>query len=1159
MFIDTMWFKAKNARRKTPCLCASVFVLLFFIGCAPKPNLAELFQNPPAEAKPWVFWYWMKASVSKEGITADLEAMKEAGIGGAYLMPIQGEANPPLFEPSAPQLSPLWWEMVKHALAEADRLGLKIAMHASDGFALAGGPWITPDLSMQKVVWADTVIDGSHPIDARLPQPETKEDYYKDIACFAIPVTDAVQNSFVQKPKVTCSLKGINASFLVERGDTQTFRSEDSCWVQYAFGQPFTCRNITIHTNGNNYQAHRLWVMTSNDGKTFTTHTRLESPRHGWQDTDADVVHAIAPVTANYFRFVFTKDGTEPGAEDLDAAKWKPTLKINAIELSSQPRLHQFEGKAGLVWRISPSTTSQQLPDSLCVPSSQIIDLTGKVSADGRLNWQAPAGKWRILRMGHTSTGHTNYTGGAALGLEVDKFNPDAVRLQFDKWFGEALKQAGPDLAKRVLTTFHVDSWECGSQNWSPVFAAEFQKRRGYAIMPYLPLLAGIPIDNATVSEKVLRDVRATIAELVQDNFYNVLKDKCQTAGVNFTAESIAPTMVSDGLLHYGLVDIPMGEFWLNSPTHDKPNDMLDATSGAHIYGKPIVQAEGFTTVRMDWSEHPAMLKALQDRNYALGVNRLVYHVFAHNPWMDRRPGMTLDGVGLYFQRDQTWWKPGGEWVRYAQRCQALLQQGKPVADVAVFIGEDLPRRSVLPDRLIETLPGIFGKERVAAERLRLANAGQPVTDQPNGVSHSANMALPADWTNPLNGYAYDSFNPDALLRLAKVVDGRVVFANGTSYGVLVLPNVGRMIPNSQWMSAAVATKLLQLVNEGATLIIGPKPTEATDRDEVAVKQMKQTVDAIWEGQFLADQSVSGTLLIKTMGKGKVVKAPYLSADFSAFGIEPDLRAFGGNDEPVQRIAYTHRTDEDFDIYFVSNQMDSARVINLSLRVDGRVPELFDAVTGEVRTAKSWMMENGRTHLPIKLEANGSLFIVFRNATTAKQLSEGKNWDEPKERFTLKGPWQVQFDAKLGGPADVLLTDTLFAWNQMADNRIRYYSGSVVYQTEFTWGEESVNGRCYLNLGRVANIAEVSLNGKPCGVAWTAPYRVDITKALRKGTNQLEVTITNTWANRLMGDQLLPEAERITRTTAPFRLAGKPLNEAGLLGPVAIEEEAVSY
>ncbi|RYF71143.1 MAG: DNA-binding protein, partial [Cytophagaceae bacterium] len=619
------------------------------------------------QAKPWVFWYWMQGAVSKEGITADLEAMKAAGIGGAYLMPIKGVTNPPLMTPTTEQLSPRWWEMVRHSMQEAKRLGLEMGMHVSDGFALAGGPWITPELSMQKVVYSSVQVKGGQNVAFVLSQPTTNEGYYKDIKVLAFP---AVTPANLAVPKITTSRPGVNPQFLVNRGSKESFKSDTTCWVQYAYDQPFTCRSLLIRTGGNNYQAHRLKIDVSDDGVTFRSVGRLQPPRHGWQDTDADVTHAIAPTTARFFRFTYDKSGSEPGSEDLDAAKWKPSLKLVGLELSAEPRINQFEGKSAAVWRVSDRSTSAQIADSQCVPLNSIIDLTAKLGKDGQLNWDVPAGNWTILRIGHTSTGQTNATGGAGKGLECDKFNPAAITLQFNSWFGEAQRQIGSDLSKDVLKLFHVDSWECGSQNWSASFADDFKKRRGYDLLPYLPVMAGIPVESAERSEQVLYDVRRTVAELVVDTFYKTLANLARQKGVTFTAESVAPTMVSDGLAHYKLVDIPMGEFWLNSPTHDKPNDMLDAISAGHIYGKNIIQAEGFTTVRMAWNEHPGMLKTVQDRTYALGINKLVYHVFTHNPWLNRKPGMTLDGVGLYFQRDQTWWKPATAWVDYATRCQ---------------------------------------------------------------------------------------------------------------------------------------------------------------------------------------------------------------------------------------------------------------------------------------------------------------------------------------------------------------------------------------------------------------------------------------------------------------------------------------------------------
>ncbi|MDB5146963.1 MAG: DNA-binding protein, partial [Mucilaginibacter sp.] len=638
------------------CLC-----FLVFRGMAQqhklspkKDGLEEAFLHPPELAKPWVFWYWMQGAVSREGITADLEAMRQAGIAGAYLMPIKGPAKPPFITPSINQLSPEWWAMVKFTMQEADRVGLKLAMHDCDGFALSGGPWITPELSMQKVVWSKTEAEGGKTYHDTLPVPQHYKNYYKDIEVLAYPLLPGEgQSSYDEHPKVTTSLPNTDVQYLAEKGNTKSFTSNESCWLQVEFEKSFTCRSLIIHTAASNYQSQRLLLEVSNDGKNFRSLGRLEPPRHGWQDGDAEITNAIEPTTAKYFRFTYDKNGSEPGAEDLDFAKWKPTLKLSGIELLAEPRVHQYESKNGEVWRLSKRSTEAQLPANLCVEKNKVIDLTDKLSADGILNWVAPAGRWTIIRIGHTSTGHTNATGGGGIGLECDKFNPEAAKMQFENWFGEAIKQVGPDLAKRVLKIFHVDSWECGSQNWSPVFAAEFKKRRGYDLLPYLPLMAGVPMESAEKSEKVLADVRQTIAELLVDNFYGTMAKLAHEKGCTFTAESVAPTMMSDGMLHYQKADIPMGEFWFRSPTHDKPNDMLDAISGGHIYGKNIIQAEAFTELRLFWDEHPGMLKATADRNFALGINHYVFHVNVHNPWLDRKPGMTLDGIGLFFQRDQ--------------------------------------------------------------------------------------------------------------------------------------------------------------------------------------------------------------------------------------------------------------------------------------------------------------------------------------------------------------------------------------------------------------------------------------------------------------------------------------------------------------------------
>ena len=1088
-----------------------VLLSITFVGCGTRQNMPTEEQSvryTADDARPWTFWYWMYGAVTPEGITADLEAMKQVGLGGAYLMPIKGVGQGPEYEGQAQQLTPEFWEMVDHSMKEAKRLGLRLGMHICDGFALAGGPWITPQESMQKIVWSDTIIRGGNIERLPLPQLESYEGYSEDIATYAIPLGKQPAD-VVMRPVISlATLPGTEVKDkkkAVNMDEKGVIRSSYPCRIDYTYEQPVTVSNVEIVLSGNNYQAHRLKVLVSDDGRNYRFLKQLKPARHGWQNTDCHSTHGLPPTTAKYFRFEWTPEGSEPGCEDLDAAKWKPNLKIKEIRLHTAPRIHQWEGKAGFVWRVADASTSQEIPDEACVQLNEVRRLT---LTDGSLTAKLPEGEWRILRMGHTSTGHVNATAGGGKGLECDKFSVAAVRKQFDNWFAQVFEKTTPEVAREVLKYMHVDSWECGSQNWSATFAAEFKSRRGYDLMPYLPLLAGIPMESAEKSEQVLRDVRITIGELVTDVFYTVLAQCAGEYDCRFSAECVSPTMVADGLRHYDKVDLPMGEFWLNSPTHDKLNDVLDAVSGAHIYGKNVIQAEGFTEIRGTWDEDPAMLKPLLDRNYALGINKLFFHVFTHNPWLDRAPGMTLDGIGLFYQRDQTWFRESSAFVDYATRCQTLLQKGTPVVDIAVFTGEEMPRRAILPDRLVSMLPGIYGAERVESERVRLANEGQPLRVVPVGVTHSANMADPDKWINPLRGYQYDSFNKDALLRLAKVEDGHIVLPGGGRYKVLVLPTARPMDPTAVPLSKEVEQKIAEWKEQGVI----------------------------------------------------IPELPYKAESFAAMGLERDI-------ELPAEVAYAHRTADDMEIYFIANQKNKARNFTASFRQKGLAPKLYDAVTGRTYIPEQWAEREGRTEVSLSLPAYGSRFVIFFKSKDALELFAGDSllheenvaaenmakrlvrheWKEESRTPLENSEWTVHFEK-----TDVkLVRDELFDWSKESDAKVKFYSGRACYTSSFVVQDE-FDGSVLLSLGRVANVATVRVNGKACGIAWTPPYQVDITSALVAGANRLEIEVVNTWANALRGmDQGSAPFDGIW-ANAKYRLPGDDLLPAGLLGPVEL-------
>ena len=1085
-------------------------------------QLAELerqFQSPPRDARCKVIWHWVEGCVSREGITADLEAMQQANLAGAYLLTIKAPADPPLLEPPAEQFSDRWWQLVKHAFKDADRLGLELGLHVCDGFATAGGPWITPELSMQRLVWSETNVIGGERLSMQLARP-VADGYYKDVAVLAYPNPAAEVSedgggvsSEPNLPTVTTSFGGVDgvfdATFLTELDNVdERLRSAEPCWIQYEFARPFLCRSIRIVRDGNNFQANRLTVEASDDGQQFREVARLQPPRHGWQDRDAEVTHAIPATSARFFRFRWDPAGSEPGSEDLDSAKWSPVLKIRGIHLSSVARVHQFEAKSGLVWRVSPATTDEQVSPEICVPLDQVVDLSPQMDAAGRLTWEAPRGHWVVMRFGHASTGHENSTGGGARGLECDKLNGAAARLQFANWFGGIRGFVGEDVAGRVLTELFMDSWECGSQNWTAKFPQEFARMQGYELTRYLPAMAGVPISSAAESERVLRDVRETIAELLVEEFFGTMASLAAEHDCRVVAENVAPAMLSDGMAHFAKVDVPMGEFWLNSPTHDKPNDMLDAISAAHIYGKRIVQAEALTQLRIQWNEHPGMLKALGDRHFCLGVNRMVPHVFAENPWLDRRPGMTLGGVGLFFQRGQTWWKPGKAWLDYLARCQAVLQAGEPVVDVAVFTGEELPRRAILPDRLAGVLPDVIGDEAVSRERKRLANSGQPLREMPPGVRHSANMVDPQRWLDPLRGLKYDSLNRDALLRLAAVEDGRIVLPGGASYAALVIPGDRPMNPSGDDLSAEVEERIAK-VRAAQVCVLSRRDAP------------------------LGREGDDGTA-ISTLPR-------------------PDFLVIQPDGQPADGVAWCHRRLDDGDIYFVSNQLEERRKLRVSLRASGRAAELWDAVAGEISVAE-FSVEEDRCEVELELPSCGAIFVVVRGkpaeeraVLTRRRLTVTDA--DKRVTLALDQAWTVSFESE-SAMKKSLEVDSLFDWRAHRDSEIRHFSGTATYETRFDWKEAL--DRHWLDLGQVANLAEVTLNGKPCGTTWTDPHRVAIGSALQSGLNVLQIRVTNTWANRMIFEAGLPEEKRTLWTNGRWPAADRELEPSGLLGPVVI-------
>lgn len=1071
--------------------------------------LESLWDEIPEDAKPWVYWYWMHANVTREGITADLNAMAEQGIGGAYIFSIGPQDDRLLVEQPANPLTEYWWGLVGHAFDEAERLGMKIAMNACDGWATAGSPDITPELSMQKLVWTETRVPAGQLFNGILKQPETIRDYYRDIAIIAFPEPVSLSE---QVPEYSSNIQAIDLQNL--KNNNGEVIIDRNGWIQASYSEAIVCRSITVFATGRFLLDPNRSVEVSMDNQNWESIGKLENPMVGRVNENLQgLTFSVKPTLAKYVRIHFDLANKEPSKWDMkystgwwpysftkqkDARKINnPIIRLRRVIIGESPVIEGWRHKNGSIWRQGVLTTEETLPDSLCVPQSEMINLTRMMSSEGALKWKAPDNRnWIIQRIGHTSTGRTNHPAGTGQGLEPDKLNAASIPPQFYSWFGNAVERLEKNRKTRVLVSNHTDSWECGSQNWSPVFRAEFIKRCGYDPVLYLPAMTGVPISSAEISERFLYDIRQTIAQLVCDNFYDPLVKLTHQAGARFSAEAMAPVMMSDGMAHFGKVDVPMGEFWIQSPFQDKPNDIQDAIHGARVYGKNIVQAEAFTQTGINWDEEPYLIKTMGDYNFALGINKFVLHVWAHKH-NDGKPGITLPepsgtAYGMEFSRTQTWWKPGKAWFDYLARSQALLQTGSPVIDVLYFTGENQPVRALLPDNISPALP---------------------------------------------DGYTFNSINRDALLNQAKAVDGKIFLPGGVSSRILILPDENFMTPE-------LAAKIAEIANAGVT-VIGPKPDRSwslnnyPDCDE----EVRQIVNQGWDN---------------------VKESASLEKVFEEIELHPDIIFENTDLSLVWReeqlfkspaFSWGHRQYGDTDIYFISNQEYNVREVLTKFRVNGKIPELWNAETGEIRELPQWSVKDGYTSVNLSFNPAESYFVVFRKSGKPRRNQE-PNFPEYADVIPVDGPWKVQFEEGRGAPESIELKE-LKSLHLSDVPGVKYFSGTSVYTTYFTLDNIlDEKESAYLNLGEIANLAEVYLNDKKVGTLWTLPYRVDITAGLNAGANKLEIHVSNTWRNRISGDLLKPVDERIAWLPLYDRDwdMDLPLVESGLIGPVYIQK-----
>ncbi len=1066
-------------------------LLFIFFSCThEKPNrLNSEFKDPPDYTKPWVYWYWIDENISKEGITRDLEAMARVGIGEALI----GQVSPGGKRGKVEMLSPGWWEMVRHAVREGQRLGVDIGFFNGPGWAQSGGPWINANHSMRYVTSREVHVKGPGLFKDSIP---VDIPHFQEMAIQAFPAQGENQIYRTQKLQSNPLVEGLG--HLMDNDTSSEFIFAEGkerhipLTIDMFFHKPVEVQSIKLLPIDEPFMM-KVRIQVPDGKRGFRTIRAFDFDRGRVTLSVGPMRFAPLTITipdtrSDHFRLVFSDLGPQ----------WKAGFR--EIVLSGSPVVdHYAEKQLGKMypdplppWDAYLWTDMGEVKSGDVINPESIIDLTPFVNDQGVIEWQIPAGDWIILRTGMVPTGMKNAPAPPrATGYECDKLDKAAIRKHFNAYLGNFFEEM-PARERKSLKHIVIDSYEAGSQNWSPVMKAAFIRRYGYDPTPWLLVFSGRIVTSRDLSNRFLWDVRRLVADLISENYVGELRKISHEKGLKLWLENYGHWGFPGEFLQYGgHSDAVAGEFWFENPIWDLgPVECRAASSAAHIYGKKIVHAESFTA-GFNFIQTPATMKARGDWAFTQGINHSVLHVYIHQPYDDTKvPGVTA-WFGMSFQRNNTWFDQSKAWIEYMRRCHYLLQQGKHVADVCYFIGEDTPK-----------MTGIRDPE------------------------------LPP-------GYDYDYINADVIENRLEVKNGLLTLPDGMSYRVLVLPPLETMRPE-------LLQKLKQLVSEGA-VIAGPPPKRSPslagypncDGEVVGLAR------EIWGD----DPDGSERLY----GSGHIYGNASLEKVFKLMDIPPDVAC----SDPG--ILWTHRRTGEADIYFLSNQHPKAADVKVSFRVKEKIPELWYPDDGHMVKATDFTMGDQRVDVDLEFPAHGSLFVVFRDdpdesIRDAAQLKE-------VETTALKGPWQVRFPPDWDAPEHVVF-DSLISWTDHPDEGVRYFSGTAVYTNNFTLREDEVTPerKLTLNLGKVEAFAEITLNGHEMGILWKPPYALDISSVVKPGNNELQVKITNTWWNRLVGDAKYPNGfpgssyhKPRTFTTHKAWKAKDALLPAGLLGPVKVQ------
>ena len=1158
------------------------------------------FRDPSVANRPETWFHFIGGNVAKPGITADLEAIKGAGISGIHLFHGQFGGKWPGVEPQITCLSAPWDGLVGFVADECKRLGLTFTMQNCPGWAMSGGPWIKPENAMRHLIWGRTDVEGGKRVEVKLPvlapsAPDPRD--YRDVVVLAFPATAGEWGRSLKPANVTSNIKADwnawqenKTTVLIDGGVTAT--------ITFDFAEPVTIRTVELPAvnslgHGFCYNPDTTVVCEAN-GKTLFTR---EIPQANWQD-DRPVTYACDETTTKQVKLTF-----KPRSH---------AIKLGKIHLFSSARNDDWEAQAGWTLRRLMRNPSAKQSEAAWVKSAEVRDVSKFMKPDGTFAWDAPAGRWAVVRVGHVNSMRRN---GPApkegTGFECDKLSPNGANVQFDNYIGRLSGENGP--VKGKMARMLMDSWECKRQTWTPGLDKVFRERLGYDLLTWMPAIFGYVVDSPEASARFLNDWRGFIGDLIADNFYAQMAKRCHDRGIDITFETaFGDVLPGDVMRFYKYADIPMCEFW-QPRQHGYVGDhnfkpVYPCVSAAHLYGKKSVAAEALTSFALTWDEKLRDLKYVANLHIARGVSHMVFHTYTHNPRTDWLPPGTSFGahIGTPFLRGQTWWKFMPDFTAYLARCQAMLEAGKPANDVLWYLGDDWDHK---PDE---------------------------------------NAPFPA-------GYKFDYCNPDALLTRISVNDkGEWTTPDGITYRVLWVPESKRMMPETMEkildgvqkggkaafaaLPESISTlrggaamqarfdKALAAMKASKNIYVGRSldsvlAAEKIAKDviaEGAVWNHRRSDDADWYFLASARQGVgiAGAVGFRCEGEveiwhpetglsEKVYTASVKDGrTWVSLSLAPHKSCFvvfkrGGKLDPrtVVSIAKDGKTLASSGPDHMARPREICTVLEArygDLATPGRwadvsakLQKALDMRTAKITVGNAWAecdpayqtpksfsakirlpngqvtslsaRENQTVDLPLAesktliRENGGGYPIPFESGDYTITRADGTT-DNVRMSFdvtTLAGPWNVSFPEGWGMPGEMKI-DALKPWKELGTTpEAKAFSGTADYTIDFTLDKVDEGAIVILDLGRVESLAKVEVNGKDFGDVWSQPYRVPLTGAVKAGKNTLKVTVTDTWYNRLVFDAGQPEAKRRTWTIAGPK-KGSALRDSGLIGPVRL-------